>query len=93
MLRAERDVRIELEDTAAAGDLLGFLRSFDCSAQTVGPRLVEVAFELEFGSPSRTEQARVRLDRIKLDAFVRVWNTLHPTARATLLDDQAVHSV
>jgi hypothetical protein len=91
MLRAERDVRIELEDTAAAGDLLGFLRSFDCSAQTVGPRLVEVAFEL--GSPSRTEQARVRLDRIKLDAFVRVWNTLHPTARATLLDDQAVHSV
>jgi hypothetical protein len=89
ILCAERDVRVELDDTAATGDLLGFLRSFDCSAQMVGPHLVEVEFE----RPPRAELALVRLDRIRLDAFIRVWNSLHPTAHATLLDDQAVHSV
>ena len=82
-------MRIELDDTAAAGDLLGFLRSFDCRAQVVGANLVEVEFE----QPQRAEPGLVRLDRIRLDAFVRVWNSLHPTAHATLLDDQAVHSV
>ena len=82
-------MKIKLDDTLAAGDLLGFLRSFDCSAQLVGPHLVEVEFE----RPPRAEPAPVQLDRIRLDAFVRVWNSLHPTAHATLLDDHAVHSV
>lgn len=89
ILCAERDMRIELDDTAAAGELLGFLRSFDCSAHVVGQHLVEVEFE----RPPQAELALVRLDRIRLDAFIRVWNALHPMSHATLLDDQAVRSV
>src|SRR5688572_25488431 len=49
MLCAEHDMRIELDDTTAAGDLLAFLRSFDCRAQVVGANLVEV----EFARPRR----------------------------------------
>ncbi len=118
-------MRIEFDDTAATGELLGFLRSFDCSAQAVGPRLVEV----EFARPPRPEltlaltkaglcegcggpvapvlaelgsqlchdcrdgnDGRARLDRIRLDAFIGVWNALHPTAPATLRDEQPVPS-
>jgi hypothetical protein len=119
-------VRIELDDTAAAAELLGFLRSFDCSARTVGAHLLEVEFEhparLELvlaltraglcqgcGGPVAPALAelgsrfchdcrdgvdgRARLDRIRIDAFIGVWNALHPTAHATLLDDQPVRSL
>ena len=48
------DMRIALDNTAALGELLGFLRSFDCSAQAVGPDVVEV----EFKRASRTETRR-----------------------------------
>ena len=119
-------VRIELDDTAATAELLGFLRSFDCRAEPVGPHLLEVEFE----HPPRPELALAltraglcescggavapalaelgsrfchdcrdggdggaRLDRIRLDAFIGVWNALHPAAHATLRDEQPVSSV
>lgn len=116
---------IELDDTAATAELLGFLRSFDCSAQALGPRLLEVEFEhasrleltLAFtkaglcgscGGPVARALAELgsrlchdcrdgsdvyaRLDRIRLDAFMGVWNALHPTALATLRDEQPIPS-
>jgi hypothetical protein len=125
ILGAEHDVRIELDDTAATAELLGFLRSFDCSAQAVGPRLLEVEFEHaprpeltlaltraglcgSCGGPVAPALAELgsrlchdcrdggdgcaRLDRIRLDAFMGVWNALHPTALATLRDEQPVPS-
>ena len=120
ILGAEHDVRIELDDTAATAELLGFLRSFDCSAQAVGPRLLEVEFEhaprpeltlaltkaglcgscggpapalAELGSRLCHDcrdgtDVCARLDRIRLDAFMGVWNARHPTALATLRDEQ-----
>jgi hypothetical protein len=81
-------VRIELDDTAAAAELVGFLRSFDCEARPIGAHLVEVEFE-----QPRERSVPASLDRIRLDAFVRVWNTYHPAAVARLLDDQRVASL
>lgn len=37
-------MRIELDDTAAAAELMGFLRSFDCEARPIAAHLVEVEF-------------------------------------------------
>lgn len=126
ILGAERDVRIELDDTAAFAELLGFLRSFDCSAQPAGPHLLDVKFEhaprpeltLALARAGRCEEcggsiapalselgssrchdcrdgcdSRARLDRIRLDAFIGVWNALHPTSHATLLGEQPVRAV
>lgn len=89
MLCAENDMRIALDNTAAVGELLGFLRSFDCIAHAVGPDVVEV----EFQRAPEGDQARDRLDMIRLEAFIRVWNSLHPSGQASLLDDQPVHSL
>jgi len=82
-------MRIALDDTASVGELLGFLRSFDCSAQAVGPHVIEV----EFQRRPEGDQAPDRLDLIRLEAFIRVWNSLHPSVQASLLDDQPVHSL
>ena len=81
-------MRIELDDTAAAAELMGFLRSFDCEARPIAAHLVEVEFE-----QPRAGIVPASFDRIRLDAFVRVWNTYHPSAVARLLDDQRVPSV
>lgn len=82
-------MRIALDDTAAVGELLGFLRSFDCSAQAAGPHVIEVEFQRGPGG----DQAPDRLDLIKLEAFIRVWNSLHPSMQASFLEDQPVHSL
>ena len=82
-------MRIALDNTAALGELLGFLRSFDCSAQAVGPDVVEVEFKRASNGDQASEH---RLDMIRLEAFIRVWNSLHPSGQASLLD-QPVHSL
>ena len=89
MLCAEHDMKITLDDTAAVGELVGFLRSFDCSAQEVGPHVVSV----EFQQRPEGDQASDRLDLIRLEAFIRVWNFLHPSVQASFLDEQPVHSI
>jgi hypothetical protein len=68
-------------------DLVAAGRCYRCAA-VVGEALAEL------GSPlcqdCRDSGRGEGLDRLRIEAYLRIWNVLHPAARASILDESTV---
>ncbi len=62
-------------------DLTDFLRRCECRVEQAGPRALEVDVAVRAGRPADAEREWARME---IDAFLRVWQLLHPEAQAHL---------
>ena len=77
-------MRIELTTRAAADALADYLRQCECSVAVVDERTLEA-------SP-RARSQTLREQEIELDAYLRVWQAMHPGAGVTALRETAADS-
>ena len=68
-------------------DLVAAGRCYGCAA--VVPEALA-----ELGSPlcqdCRDDRRGEGLDRLRIEAYLRIWNALHPKARASILEDSSM---
>jgi len=74
-------LRITLDNPALVTDLTDFLRRCECKVEQVGSRALEVDVAAQAGQPVGAEHEWARL---QIDAFLRVWQLLHPETQAHL---------
>lgn len=66
-----------MEEGQVVDEIVRYLDSCACRTTRLTGTVLDVGF-------TGVEPA---LDRIKLEAYVRVWNALHPTARAAIVEE------
>jgi hypothetical protein len=79
----------------APADALAMVRAGRCYScgEEIAPSLSELGSPRCHDCRDEGGSARLeRLDRIKLEAYLRVWNELHPSDRITVLDDRIAAS-
>jgi hypothetical protein len=74
---------VRLEEPAVVAEVADYLRGFDCDVSTVRGGALRVAFAPAVGTDGHDPDW---LERIRLEAYVRTWNALHPTTRAVIAD-------
>ena len=65
---------VHLNDPDLVEDLIELLRGSDCTVDRIGPR----SLQIRSGWPVRDDAARY-----ELDGYLRVFESMHPGARAT----------
>ena len=74
-------LRITLDNPALVTDLTDFLRRCECKVEQVGSRAVEVEVAVRAGEPAGADREWAHME---IDAFLRVWQLLHPETQAHL---------
>ena len=75
-------MRVRLEEPEIVLQVAAYLRGFDCEVSVASNGVLDVVFA---PAPAPTHDPEW-LERIRLEAYVRTWNALHPTARAVIGD-------
>jgi hypothetical protein len=65
---------VHLNDSDLVEDLIDLLRASDCAVRRIGPRSIQI----QSGWPVRDDAAGY-----ELDGYLRVFEAMHPGARAT----------
>ena len=73
-------MQVKLEQPGCLGEVTSFLSSCDCVVRQTAVDVLDIGFDPPEAS----------LDRTRLEAYLGIWNMLHPSAGAALLDDAGV---
>jgi hypothetical protein len=72
-------MRILLTDPKSLGSIVTYLRRCNCSVEIIGSNAVEA-------TPAPPRAVTSAHQRMQLDAYVRIWMTMHPGVAAAIVD-------
>jgi hypothetical protein len=70
-------VRLRLTNSSLVSELGTFLQRCECDVEQLGPRMLDVGVRHEINSDEWT--------RMEVEAYVKVWQALHPEGHVELV--------